>query len=272
MQAGSDFRLYLQDELLRRCRKNPAYSVRAFAKVLQSDFSTLSKILRGKRPLGPRTISRFGARLGLSPDQVQRFIENGKSKRARGAHSSAELQDRALADYQQLTLDTFQIISDWYHYAILELMKLKSFEPNPKWIAKTLGIKQSQVQIAIERLQRVELLHIQPDGTWVDQSGGRSTTVGNPFTATAFRNLQRQVLEGALEALEEIPMERRDQSSMTIAVHSERLAEAKEKIKAFRREMSDLLTFGPGPDEVYQLSVSLYPLTEIESQKKRNEP
>src|ERR1700722_13528593 len=40
-----DFRKFLQQELARRCAKNPGYSLRAFATSLQINPSTLSHIL-----------------------------------------------------------------------------------------------------------------------------------------------------------------------------------------------------------------------------------
>lgn len=247
---SADFRLYLQNELLERCRKNPAYSLRAFAKSLECDFSTLSKILKGTRPVGRITIQKFSARLGLNPAETSRFILNSKPL----------LKQEIEPDYGQLTVDSFKIISDWQHYAILELMRLDHFKPDKNWIAKKLGLSVNEVSIAVERLQRVEILEITPAGKWIDHSNGKSTTIGHHFTNSAFRNLQRQVLEMALKALEQVPIEKRDQSSMTMAIDTRKIPEAKLKIKKFRREMATLLSRGDSRDEVYQLSVSLFPI------------
>ena len=68
--AGVNFRQALQDEFGQRQRRNPRYSLRAFARDLGTDHSALSQILRGRRPLSPRMIRRFGARLRLSPAVV----------------------------------------------------------------------------------------------------------------------------------------------------------------------------------------------------------
>src|SRR4051812_29358035 len=110
---AQDFRLFLQEELLRRCRKNPQYSVRAFAKALGCDFSTLAKILRGQRPVGRITIRKFGAKLGLGPDQIQAFTDRQGSPRRQfpGAGDAAN-RDETPANYQQLTLDAFTIIAE----------------------------------------------------------------------------------------------------------------------------------------------------------------
>src|SRR5688500_6790024 len=95
-------RLYLQSELVRRCKENPRYSLRAFARSLQMDFSTLSKILQGHRKLGPKATSRLDQKLGLRPDEVRSLLSPFSG------NQSAEKDA-----YLQLANDTFEIISDW---------------------------------------------------------------------------------------------------------------------------------------------------------------
>ena len=48
---------------------------------------------------------------------------------------------------------------------------------------------------------------------------------------------------------------------MTMAINKEKLPEAKERIKKFRRELSQFLNEGETNNEVYNLSISLYPVT-----------
>jgi hypothetical protein len=56
-------RAALEAELTRRRARNPRYSLRAFAKSLALDHSTLSQLLRGERNLTPRMAERLEARL-----------------------------------------------------------------------------------------------------------------------------------------------------------------------------------------------------------------
>ena len=66
-----DLRMYLQQEFLRRCRTNPRYSLRAFARALKLESSYLSKILQGKREVTTRLVSRVQEPLKLSAQQVE---------------------------------------------------------------------------------------------------------------------------------------------------------------------------------------------------------
>ena len=66
-----DFRARLQGELGRRIARNPRYSKRAFARTLGLHNSTLTRVLDGSRGLSRPLLRRIGARLGLSPVEVQ---------------------------------------------------------------------------------------------------------------------------------------------------------------------------------------------------------
>jgi uncharacterized protein (TIGR02147 family) len=270
--GASHFRLALQSELVRRCKANPKYSLRAFAKRLQIEPSFLSKLLSGKRSCTPALIQKLGPELGLSPNEVKRYSEMHSRKTAVEALVEAQEGRKATQsdlEFQQLTLDAFQIVADWYHYAILELVTVRGFQPNAKWVAKSLGITVGEANAAVERLVRVGMLKVEGK-SWV--CTGNHTTIGNAFSAAAFRKLQAQVLAQAQAALENLPMEVRDQSSVTLSIDTQLLAQAKETIRKFRREMVALLQAqGTRPDQVYQLSVSFFPVTQIPTVQTRSQ-
>src|SRR5262249_20161371 len=150
---------------------NPRYSLRAFAKALGIGPSALSDMLNGKRTITRTMKERLGLAMGLPLDEIRKY------QNAHEAHSKTQLQNerKNILDFQQLTLDTFAIISDWYHYAILELMKVHSFKGDTTWISKSLGITKSEANAAVERLMRVGLIKVSDQGRWVDTSNGFST-------------------------------------------------------------------------------------------------
>jgi transcriptional regulator with XRE-family HTH domain len=251
--SEQNFRDYLQNEFLLRCRKNPRYSIRAFARAMNIDHSTLSQLLRGKRPLTHAMINKLGQNLKLDESQIKMFLKNVKQTRA------------DLPDFKSLTLDTYAIISDWYHYALFELVTVKHFKPDPNWIAKTLAISPEEALHAIERLKRVGLIEVDANGVW-KQSSKNITTLNNDFTAEAFRNLQKGLLQLSMKALEEVPFEKRSHTSMTMAFNSKRLPEAKTRITKFRRELCDWLQKDMQRDAVYEMTFSLFPVTPLESE------
>ncbi|MGZ3712016.1 MAG: DUF4423 domain-containing protein, partial [Bdellovibrionota bacterium] len=209
----------------------------------------LSKILLGQRRVTPATVRRLGGKLGLSLRDLELYEQNTKL-------NSAEVD----TDFRQIAYDHFQVISDWYHFAILELASVKGFEPSTRWIAKALGLSVAEAQAAIDRLVRIGYIAIESSGKWKILEEN-TTTLGTEETTAALQQMQKQILQMAINAMETIPVAKRDQSAMTMAADSCLLPAAKEKIKKFRRELCALLESGKKKDAVYQLSVSLYPLT-----------
>jgi uncharacterized protein (TIGR02147 family) len=70
---------------------------------------------------------------------------------------------------------------------------------------------------------------------------------------------QKQILEKALEALENDPIETRSMTGMTMAIDPSKIPEAKKLISEFNRKMSKFLETGK-KSEVYELQISLFSL------------
>jgi plasmid maintenance system antidote protein VapI len=254
METNPGFRHFLQDELLKRAKKNPSFSIRAFARQLGVEPSSLAQILGEKRKLTDRMCLRISERLGLSPKKVQTLM-----KREIPGASAENFQG-----FKKIQEDAFRVISDWYYYAILELTRTESFQGNVNWIASVLGLSTAEAHTAIERLKRLGYLKINEAGKWVDAMGS-AHNLGNEYSAPAFREHQKQILKKAADALEQVEYDERVQSSMVLTGSRERVAEAKRKILNFIEELDEFMKTGPSRDEVYSISVSLFPLSKINS-------
>lgn len=239
----------IKTEFHSRKNRNKAYSLRSYSRDLNVDPSNLSKILKGKKTLNQKNAEKIATKLGFNTLEISQLLLT---------KSHLPINDKS---YHSHELKTFQIISHWQHYAILELFKLKDFVFDPKLVAKQLHLPTSVVNESIKRLKDVGLLKYDENRktfTPVDES---SSAILKIDTSKAHRDHQRQILEGAIDALNTVPIEFRSQTSMTMAIDSTKLEEAKEIIKHFRRKMGRLLSQSNQLDEVYQLSISLYPVT-----------
>lgn len=239
-QLNYEFRVILQAEFSRRLRVNERYSIRAFARYLQMDSSTLSRLLAGKKQVSEKKISQLCKKMG-----IQNPLEQNEN-----------------SDFESVDVDIFTIIADWHHYAILDLVQIKSFKSDTKWIARKLNIENHQAQAAIERLLRVGMLKKENDILLKAQSFYTNYKEG--FTAAALKEYQRQIIQKALHAVDNCQQERKDITSITIAADSKKLSEAKDKIKIFRRELCSFLEDGE-KDSVYHLAMQLYPVTDLDN-------
>jgi transcriptional regulator with XRE-family HTH domain len=242
-----NFRQLLQEELVNRCRQNPNYSLRSFARALKVEPSALSQIINGKRPLTEKMKLRLGMALGLSTKQIEKIPTS---------------QNVSISSYQQIAMDSFAIVSDWYHYAIIELTYLEEFKPEATWISRRLGITKSEANIAIERLFRLDLLVQDENGRWIDTSeNGQLTQIHPGLTSDAARKYQSQLLELSKLALQEISLEKRSHTSAAFCFDVEDLPQAIESIGRFRRQFAEEFQPKNKANEVYQIQISFFPLT-----------
>lgn len=251
-----DFRSVLQDELLGRCRANPNYSLRSFARSLNVEPSALSQIINGKRTLTEKMKIRLGSALGLSMQELEKIPRDGSHRRGRAIARS----------YQQVTHDTFSVISDWYHYAILELTYIEGFQSDAAWMAKKLGITKSEANFAIERLFRLGLLGKNKSGEWFDASeNGELSHIAPGLSSIAARKYQVELLELSKRAVQEIDVKRRNHTSATLCFDPNDMEEAIEAISKFRRKFAQEFQPKGRAKDVYQIQISFFPLTKENS-------
>ncbi len=240
---------FLKKEFKNRKGKNPRYSLRSFAQYLDVDASTLSKMMSGRRPIGPIVMKNLGQRLGLSLEEVQLF----------DSESSEYL-------FQKMDLKSFEAISQWHHHAILELMMLQDFDPSPAWISRKLGVSVADVRKAIKTLQELKLIAIAQDGSWTDLSQGATSNIHPGLTSLAARQLQKEFLEKARTSLDQDALSFRDHSSLTFAISETQIDDLKKLIKKFRSDVARLVDSNEKKDAVHNLTIALFPLTKSNHQ------
>ncbi len=260
---------------MERIDRNPRYSIRSFASALGLDSSSLSQIISGKRSVSVKVVDRILNYLELEPSEQKYFLESViEEKHQKGLERiSPELSVRLKSvseslpahTYHGVGLDEFRVIADWYHYAILELTFSKNFKPDPKWIAKELGISATEAKLAIERLLELELLE-KRDGT-LKKTNWHINTKDHTKTSAFHKKRQKQILEKSLHSLETDSIETRNHSSLTMCIDPKKIPEAKAQIQACMQQISQTLLSGT-PEKVYELAVNLFPLSQKEQKKE----
>jgi uncharacterized protein (TIGR02147 family) len=251
----------LLSEFQRRKTRNPAFSLRAFAKQIGIPAGRLSQYFSGKRAISEAAARRIAERMSLSPDQEKQFLALIYAERIRKGDSLKNIAGDSA--FQEISADSFAVLSDWYYFAILNLLKIKGFRSDPAWIGERLGISTAKAKHAVCRLKRVGLL-VEKRGHLVRVDKPLRTSDGLAFRA--LRISHEQSLQQAIHRLHEVSLAFRDITSMTMAVDLRRLPEAKKIIKDFRRKLSAFLECGE-PTEVYNLNVQLVPVTKLKQDR-----
>jgi uncharacterized protein (TIGR02147 family) len=245
-----DLRATLRDVLAKRCARNPRYSLRAFAKSLGTDHSTLSQVLRGRRALGVRTIERVSARLGFSVEQCQAFIVAERERRRNPDDSQRHVR--------RLGRDITILLSDWRHFAILELTRLESFQTDSRWLARVLGCTVDEINIAVQRLIRFGLLEMTNTSRWTTRAPSLSLSFADFIDAIASQLVDLSMSDASGNRRDLRP---RDRSTTTLAVDSRRVNAAIEIMERCRSDVTKMLSAGDQQDDVYRLEISLIPVT-----------
>jgi len=244
--VGDDYRHWLEREYLERRSRNRLYSIRSFARQLGVSKTSLAEVLAGKRDLSKKNALAVAIRLNLSPAERTALLDGIRRSRSRdAAHPDLSLSD-----------DVFRVIADWYHYAILNLAKLPKHQADATWIAERLGISVVEAAEASDRLLRMGFIEL--NGTQFRRKVGSLDTVAD-VPSSAVRRHYAQNLRIAERSLEQDPVESREFGIVTVAIDSEKIALAKERIRAFRRRMAVDLE-APSPDRIYTLSIQFYPI------------
>lgn len=263
--AFPDYRSFLRAELSERLSRNSGYSLRAFARDLDVAPSLLSAILGASRPLTSATAVQIGERLGMGGSEVEYFSTLAQFEREKSSAVKAGLQDRLRAlskqvDRDDMALDAFQAIAEWYHIPILVLMDLPGFRMVPASIAEKLGITPLQAEAACERLVRLGMMTRAVDGKFERKSDHMH--FGSEVPHKALRQYQQRILEKGARALDEQIPEERFVGSSTVAFHKSRMPRAKACIEQFQREFMQVATRPVEGDtdanEVYQLGVVFF--------------
>jgi uncharacterized protein (TIGR02147 family) len=268
-----DYRSQLNSELRRRKIGNPSYSMRAFAKTLDLSAAFLSKVLKGQKDLSAVKALAIAEKLGYNPQETAQFCQLVQVSKVSNPKLKAALSyglnpgDHAEPEFHPLGLEAFQVISDWYHYAILELAQCQGARSaekfTPDYIAKRLGISAPEASAALSRLIRLGLLEKNRQRL---TKTNRYLTAGTPRPSRAFRHFHLQMIEKAKQAVEGQPMDLRDISGSTIPISLDKLELAKKEIQLFRRKMAKLLDSAK-PTEVYQLNIQFFALSQTGEKK-----
>lgn len=261
---------FLKEELSRRVDRNPSYSLRAFARDIELSPSRLSEVMSGKHGISRSSARIICKSLGLAQSKIEYWCDVVDAKFARCDRLRAQALRRLKKAHNEPELyefsgDEFSLISDWYHLAILELMKVKSFEPSVAWISECLKIGEQTAFEAIGRLERLELISIDDDGAW-HLVVGRSS-VGDRVSPAAMRVFHTQILGKATQAISDYPRSERNLQAIVSAISTQGYRELTEAMHEFQTRVLEISQKYQGKDKVIAFAMQAFPLMETKEPK-----
>jgi uncharacterized protein (TIGR02147 family) len=229
----------------------------------------LQLVIAGQRNLSRTTAERFADVCGLVDDRKHYFValvafNQAKSDAERNRHYAELAAFRRYRQAHKLELADARYHAHWYLPAIRELVHCPEFREDPGWIAQRLlpPITPKQASDAIETLLELGLLGRDDDGNLSQRE--RVVSTGSETAGLHIRNYHAEMMDRATRAMELVPREDRDVSTLTVSVSGKLIPELKQRLAEFRRELVHLCDAEDAPDRVVQLNFQMFPLSSVD--------
>ena len=267
----SSYRSYLKSVLVERMKANPSYSLRALARQLGLSCSQLSETLNQKANFSSASLRKISKKLGLNTQESAYLYGLGELENEK----DPEFRESVLKELQglrpgkrpihDLSLDHYKQISEWHHSVILEMVYLPDFVFTSENIAKRLSLKKLEVDLALERLLRLELLQQDEHGKFFRPK--QDILFRSAEKNEAMRKLYRQMLEKISDALETQAPGERYSGYETLPFSPEAMPEMAALFNDFFERAIEVSRKYPTKKNVYHLALHFFNLTPTEPQK-----
>lgn len=253
--------LYLKECFLELNRRNPKFSLRAFAQKLGITPSGLSQIFSGKKRVSYERAHEFASRLHLSDADSEYFLllvqADSTKKPALKSQLLERIGDRFPERLPQhnLSLDQFKLISEWYGIALLEIVSTFGRRWDAGRIADYLGIHKTEAESMLARLERLELIEVTPKGY---RRVAERLHVSSNVPSDTIRAFYKNTLPKVQESIETQTPDEKIIGAEIFAFDPGQMDKAREITREYFQKMIQLASQGKNRTEVYQAFVNFY--------------
>lgn len=257
-----DYREILSDCFRRRCKANPRYSLRAFARDLSLSPSRLSEVIAGKGELSRDKGEIIVAKMKFTGDTRANFLDaidavSAPLKSQRMAALSRLNKRIATSRSRELDEKSFEVISDPKYVLVWSFMMLPIYDGDPEVLVKHLGLNILEVFEILRRLARLHFIK-KENQKWLAIPG--SFTVGDGTPSEVIRSYHRQMAALGRKSIDSQPVASRHLDSLVIPFDSRRFPEIQQRIVEFSRSL--MADFSWDGDCVYGLSLQFFRMSE----------
>ncbi|SOD15822.1 TIGR02147 family protein [Fibrobacter sp. UWB16] len=270
----SDYRKFLQEFYELEKSLDSSFSYRVFAAAVGMDASLLLKILQGKRHISPKCIDVFVNFFHFKDAKAEYFremIAYGKAKNDEDVRSHFEtLQKMRPAACRELDEARYRYFQQWYYPMIRSALDVFNYRGTQD--AAALGeccipkLSASQVKNAVDALLQLGLAHARNDGRVVPTEAHLKTM--EHWLSACISDYQSSIAELAGKSIQNTPKEKRDISTLTMALDSRQIDKIREILAKTRKAIVNVVNAMPPQicDSVYQLNFQLFPMMKKEEQ------
>ena len=273
-----NYREYLKDLIAYLKETDPLFSYRKFSK--KAGFSSpnfLKLVADNQRNLSSKSIQKFAVGLNLNGYETEVFeilvhFNQAESDFEKNRWYLLLKEHQHKNQIYHLYHHQFEVYSRWYSLILRELALLKEFNEDVTYLSRGLigDISKEDVEQALEHLLKIGLLTRSESGQLYPTDPQIST--GPEIQSLAIRNFHRNMLQKAIDSLDQIDQTQRNISGVTLGLSKENYQKVIQRIQQFRTELlndfssptayQSQSTLSKSHDqEIYHLSFTCIPTT-----------
>lgn len=242
------------------------FSYRYIAKRSGVAASLFIAVARGERRISLAIAKKYAVGMELTARETDYLLalvafERAKTHVQKNDAFSRIVRLRGQSQIKYLDADKYEYFSRWYHCAIRELISLPFFREDPAWIAQSLqpAITTKQAGQSLELLQRLLLVHRDENGKL--RVTDKAISSEYEMQTLSLRNFSLEMIDRARESLENVPVEKREISGLTMGVSNECIERIKQRIRIFKEEIVSMVVDDSNDSQtVYQMNFQFFPL------------
>lgn len=260
----TSFREILLTELQNRQKKNPNYSMRAFARDLGMKQSSLFDVLSGRIGMSVKTALKVTENFGFNPVEKQYFCDLVARHHSRSKLQRQLAEDRlkkiwSSIDQKIISDSQIQYISKWYYPVILEIAGLYQGQVDITTISKHLNLDLKEIKHAVLALQKLGLLNV--EGTKVSVAINYYK-IEKTIPSDVIRSFHKSTLDMAKIKIETEPLQKRKFLSTVFSVNKKDILKARQRLEELHKQFIEEFKSDQNQDAVYALNFQYYSLTE----------
>jgi uncharacterized protein (TIGR02147 family) len=256
---------FLRDHYKSSKNRQRFFSFRYIALKTGLDASFYVKVLNKQKHISDSAIPKLVDFLRLNKRESEYFAVLVRFNKAKRPEQERMYFEKLLAlrnpVSKTLDKDKYDYFSSWRNVAVWEELKVISFKGNFAGLAARMNpaISPAQAKASVRLLEKLGMVIREKDGTY--RVTDEFVSSDGVTRAMAVRAFQKEVGLLAANAIERIPKEQRDISTLTLSTSAACLEAIRERLTEVRQEIMELVKKDGAAEEVYQLNFQIFPLT-----------
>jgi uncharacterized protein (TIGR02147 family) len=268
-----EYRDYLRDHYNANKTRHRFFSFRYISSKTGLDASFYVKVLNKQKHIADKAIPTLITFLQMGKREGDYFTFLVKFNKAKQDDQEMFYFEKLLAlrkpSATVLDKEMYEYFSSWWNIVLREEINILPYSGNTAELASRLlpAITEAQAKRSIRFLQKLGMIHKDDDGIYRLKSD--FVTTDGAVQVVAVRSFQKEMIRLAMEALDRVPREDRDISTLTISTSRECLELIRDRLAEMRREIIELVRREEKTEEVFQLNFQVFPLTQNKSREKK---